>query len=88
MGDRSAENARALRERIPPGYRCRATRSNFWLAYAEVFPTPVTSSVGTTPLRQRLGRFVRKTLSYSKGDRMHELALPLCTYEYNQHPVV
>ena len=38
VGDRSAESARALGERIPPDYRCRATRSDFWLPYAEVFP--------------------------------------------------
>ena len=38
VGDRSAESARALRERLPPEYRCRATRSDFWLAYEEVFP--------------------------------------------------
>ena len=32
VGDRSAQSAHALRERIPPGYRRRATRSDFWLA--------------------------------------------------------
>ena len=38
VGDRSAESACTLRERIPPDYRCRATRSDFWLAYDEAFP--------------------------------------------------
>ena len=37
VGDRSAESARALRERIPPDYRCRATRSDYWLAYEAAF---------------------------------------------------
>ena len=32
VGDRSAQSARALRERIPPAYRCRAPRSDCWLA--------------------------------------------------------
>ena len=38
VGDRSAQSARALRARIPPDYRCRATRSDWWLAYDETFP--------------------------------------------------
>ena len=60
VGNRSADAACALRERIPPDYRRRATRSDWWLAYSEVFPRlpivraaraqvkPVTWSVGTT----------------------------------------
>lgn len=95
VGDRSAESARALRERLPPDYRCRATRSDFWLAYAEVFPQRTRrccdKSEGETchverwncTLRQRLGRFVRKTLSFSKCERMHEVALRLFVYHYN-----
>ena len=75
VGDRSAESARALRERIPADYRCRASRNDFWLAYEEVFPRRThrlgAKSEGETnhverwncTLRQRLGRFVRKTLS-------------------------
>ncbi len=38
MGDRSADSVRALRERIPPDYHGRATRSDWWLADDEVFP--------------------------------------------------
>ena len=37
-------------------------------------------------LRQRLGRFVRETL-FSKGERMHELALRLFIHHYNQPPI-
>jgi IS1 family transposase len=36
-------------------------------------------------LRQRLGRFVRKTLSFSKSSRMHWYALLLFLHEYNCH---
>ena len=36
-------------------------------------------------LRQRLGRFVRKTLSFSKSSRMHWYALLLFLHEYNRH---
>ena len=65
----------------------RTTRSGFWLAYAEVFPSRThrcrdksegeTRHVegGNCNLRQRLGRFVRKTSSFSKCERMHEAAL-------------
>jgi insertion element IS1 protein InsB len=35
-------------------------------------------------LRQRLGRFVRKTLSFSKCEVMHEICLRLCVHEYNR----
>ena len=95
VGDRSAESARALRERIPPDYRCRASRSDFWLAYEEVFPKRThrccDKSEGQTcyverwncTLRQRLGRFVRKTLSFSKCVRMHDFALRLFVHHYN-----
>ncbi len=95
VGDRSADSARALRERIPPDYRCRATRSDWWLAYDEVFPRRTHRSGGkgagetchverwNCTLRQRLGRFVRKTLSFSKCDRMHEVALRLFVHYYN-----
>ena len=88
-----------LRERLPPDYRCRATRSDFWLAYDEAFPRRTHRSCskeeGETchverwncTLRQRLGRFVRKTLSLSKCDHMHELALRLFIHEYNQQPI-
>jgi len=34
-------------------------------------------------LRQRVGRFVRKTLSFSKSDMYHEAALKVFINEYN-----
>jgi len=34
-------------------------------------------------LRQRLGRFVRKTLSFSKCNHMHEICLRLLLHRYN-----
>ena len=78
----------------------RATRRDFLLAYAEVFPRRThrlcdkaegeTCYVerGNCTLRQRLGRFVRKTLSFSKCARMHDLALRLFIHSYNQQPVI
>ena len=95
VGDRSADGARALRERIPPDYRRRATRSDLWLACNETFPRRTHRSSGkgagetchverwNGTLRQRLGRFVRKTLSFSKCERMHAAALRLFVHHYN-----
>jgi hypothetical protein len=39
-------------------------------------------------LRQRLGRFVRKSLSFSKSDAMHELCLRLFLHDYNNSPAL
>ncbi|NNJ12809.1 IS1 family transposase [Chloroflexales bacterium ZM16-3] len=35
-------------------------------------------------IRQRLARFVRKTLSFSKTDLMHEVCLRLFLFRYNR----
>ena len=95
VGDRSAQGARALRERVPPDYRCRATRSDYWLAYEAAFPQRTHRFCGkeagetnhverwNCTLRQRLGRFVRRTLSFSKCERMHDIALRLFVHHYN-----
>jgi IS1 family transposase len=37
---------------------------------------------------QRLGRFVRRTLSFSKSDEYHEAALKVFIHEYNENPPV
>ena len=95
VGDRSAGAAQFLREEIPPEYRCRATRSDLWRAYAEVFPRRTHRSSGkgagetchvercNCTLRQRLSRLVRKALSFSKCDEMHLAALSLLIHHYN-----
>ena len=95
VDDRSAESAYALRERVQADYRRRASRSDFWLAYEEVFPKRThrccDKSEGQTcyverwncTLRQRRGRFVRKTLSFSKCERMYDFALCLFVHHYN-----
>ena len=36
-------------------------------------------------LRQRLGRFVRRTLSFSKTDQMHEMCLLLFLHQHNKN---
>ena len=80
IGDRSAEGARQLWNSLPMVYRqCAVCYTDFWEAYACIFPTkrhkPVGKDSGKTnhierfnnTLRQRVSRLVRKTLSFSKN---------------------
>ena len=97
IGDRSADSCRALWDRIPENYKSCCSYSDFWEAYQLVFEAETHRSVGketgqtahverwNNTLRQRLARFVRKTLSFSKSDRFHELALRLFIHDYNSH---
>ncbi len=95
IGDRSEASCRKLWERLPDAYRDCRTFSDFWSAYQKVFATGNHHSVGkesgetnhverwNNTLRQRLARFVRKTLSFSKSDFYHELVLRLFIIRYN-----
>jgi insertion element IS1 protein InsB len=95
IGDRSEATCRQLWERIPEAYRHCHTFSDFWEAYQLVFSEATHSSVGkdsgqtnhierwNNTLRQRLARFVRRTLSFSKSDRFHELVLKIFIHRYN-----
>jgi insertion element IS1 protein InsB len=95
VGDRSEKSCRELWQRIPAAYKHCHTFSDFWDAYQKVFNTgrhhSVAKKSGQTAhverwnntLRQRLARFVRKTLSFSKSDTFHELVLRLFIHVYN-----
>ena len=95
IGDRSEESCRKLWERIPNEYQQCCSYSDFWQAYQKVFPNQTHQSVGkdsgetnhverwNNTLRQRLARFVRKTLSFSKSEVYHEAALKLYLHYYN-----
>jgi IS1 family transposase len=95
VGDRSEASCRQLWERLPEAYRRCRTFSDFWDTYQKVFATGKHQSVGkesgetnhverwNNTLRQRLARFVRKTLSFSKSDFYHELVLRLFIIRYN-----
>ena len=77
-GDRSEQTCRRLWEANPQAYRTGHCSTDFWKAYQAVIPEEQRTAVGketgaTAPverwnntLRQRLGRFVRKTLSFSR----------------------
>lgn len=95
IGDRSKETCRKLWHAIPPAYRESTCYSDFWAAYHAIIPDnqhiPVGKETGETAhverwnntLRQRLGRFVRKTLSFSKSVIMHGIAVRLFLHRYN-----
>ncbi len=96
IGNRGEETCRKLWERIPESYREGLFYSDFWESYQKVFPEdrhqPVGKDSGQTnhiecwnlTLRQRLGRFVRKTLSFSKSEEMHEICLVVFLHYYNR----
>ena len=86
---------RHLWEHIPPMYKGCQSDSDFWEAYQLVFPVETHHCVGkgsgqTNPmerwyctLRQSCARCVRKTLSFSKSDAMHEIVTRLFIIQYN-----
>ena len=95
IGDRSEKSCRKLWERIPHAYKKLHSYSDFWECYQKVFPKQTHQSVGkesgetnhverwNNTLRQRLARFVRRTLSFSKSDVFHEIVLKLYLFYYN-----
>jgi insertion element IS1 protein InsB len=95
LGDRSEQTCRRLWQAIPASYRAGHCYSDFWAAYQAVLPEEQHTAVGketgetahverwNNTLRQRLARFVRQTLSFSKSPVMHELCLRLFLHRYN-----
>jgi IS1 family transposase len=95
VGDRSKKTCRWLWEAIPEGYRQGQCFTDFWTAYRAVIPEEQHTAVGketgetahverwNNTLRQRLARFVRMTLSFSKSVIMHEACLLLFLHRYN-----
>ena len=88
IGARNESAARQLWESLPPVYRqCAVAYTDFWAAYALVFPSNRHHAVGketgktnhverfNNTLRQRVSRLVRKTLSFSKSLQNHIAAI-------------
>jgi insertion element IS1 protein InsB len=96
VGDRSEKTCRTLWEAIPQAYRGGHCYTDFWKAYQAVIPEEQHTAVGketgetahverwNNTLRQRLARFVRKTLSFSKSLFMHDACLRLFLHRYNR----
>ncbi len=95
LGDRSEATAFKLWERLPlsPEQRLKGTFcTDLWPAYNEpLLGVKRLTRKGQTnhverlncTLRQKLGRLVRKTLSFSKSDEMLEAALTLTFHRHN-----
>jgi insertion element IS1 protein InsB len=94
LGSRGLKTCRLLWQRIPAGYKSSLCYSDFWKAYQAVLPPEqhhTSERQGKTnhierfnnTLRQRLARLVRRTLSFSKINAMHEVAIKLFIHHYN-----
>lgn len=94
MGNRGEETCQKLWDQIQAANRGRQSFSDFWDAYQKVFPEETHACVGKesgqtnhmerwdNTLRQSNAGFVRKTLSFSKSDSMHELVTRLFIVSY------
>ena len=100
IGDRSERTCRRLWRGIPESYKRGRCYSDFWEAYRGVIPEEHHEAVSkesgelahverwNNTLRQRLARFVRKTLSFSKSDEMHEACLKLFLHRHNESVIL
>jgi len=96
VGNRSRQAAKQLWQALPAVYRqCAVCYTDFWEAYAQVLPLKRHQAVGqetgktsyierfNNTLRQRVGRLVRKTLSFSKQLSNHIGAIWYFVHHYN-----
>lgn len=101
IGDRSEIGARGLWNSLPSVYRqCAFPYTDFWSAYAKVFPISRHKAVGKetgltsyiqrfkNTLRQRVSRLVRETLSFSKKLDNHIGAIWYFIHHYNSSLLV
>ncbi len=96
IGSRGREGAEGLWNSLPPVYRqCAVSYTDFWEAYADIFPSKRHKAVDKTSgktnaierfnctMRQRISRLVRKTLSFSKKLENHIGAIWYFIHHYN-----
>jgi insertion element IS1 protein InsB len=95
IGGRGEATCKRLWKNIPQNYQKGICYTDFWSAYQSVIPDDQHQAVNkqsglsnhverfNNTIRQRLSRFVRKTLSFSKSDQMHLLCLHLFLHRYN-----
>lgn len=96
FGDRSEATCRTLWQSLPPDYRKRAVLYTDALeSYAAVLPAarhrPSGKETGATAhierlnntLRQRCANLVRKTLSFSKDEALHQTRIRMFIDHYN-----
>jgi insertion element IS1 protein InsB len=96
VGESSSQSAKKLWEFLPAVYRqCAMCYTDFWEAYKQVLPSKRHRAVGketgktsyierfNNTLRQRVGRLVRKTLSFSRKLSNHIGAVWYFVHDYN-----
>jgi IS1 family transposase len=96
VGSRGRESAQQLWRSLPPVYRqCAVFDTDAWAAYQGILPSKrhrvVTKDSGKTSdierfnctLRQRVSRFVRRSLAFSKSLRNHIGLLWNFIHHYN-----
>lgn len=96
VGSRGKSGAKGLWRSLPAVYRqCALCYTDFWQAYAGVFPNKRHQTVGkrsgktngierfNCTLRQRVSRLVRSTLSFSKKLENHLGAIWTFVHHYN-----
>lgn len=96
VGNRSRQGAQGLWQSLPAVYRqCAVCYTDFWEAYEQVLPSKRHRAVGkdsgktsyierfNNTLRQRVGRLVRQTLSFSKKVTNHIGAVWYFVHHYN-----
>jgi insertion element IS1 protein InsB len=98
IGVRSGQSAKRLWQSLPSVYRqCAICYTDFWEAYEQILPSKRHKAVGkesgktsyierfNNTLRQRVGRLVRKTLSFSKILDNHIGAIWYFVHHYNDN---
>ena len=101
IGDRSKQRFRKLWDSLPSVYRqCAVAYTDFWRAYALVFPAQRHKAVGkesgktnyierfNCTMQQRISRLVRKTLSFCKKLKNHIAAIWFFIPHYNSSLLV
>jgi insertion element IS1 protein InsB len=95
IGGRGIATCRQLWNAIPALFKQGICFTDFWEAYRAIIPDDYHQAVGKSSgltnhverfnltIRQRLARFVRRTLSFSKSDHMHLICLHLFLHSYN-----
>jgi len=95
IGGRGIETCKLLWRNVPRSFKQGICFTDFWQAYQAVIPDEQHQAVGkdsgltahierfNNTIRQRLARFVRQSLSFSKSDQMHLNCLFLFLHRYN-----
>ena len=95
IGKRNFWSCFNLWKNIPDDYKKCRSFSDYWENYSQIFNSETHTCVGkesgktaqverfNNTLRQRLSRYVRKTLSFSKSDYWHKVNTELFIKNYN-----